>query len=263
MFLRSARRDQSPDLRLLFSPSLPHLLELQAPQAKKSQMANTLTTRSSLQLVCRQINTEWSPFFYSTTTIAANAALGENEYLRKQILGVNLRPEVFEADLFGDTSTHFLDNIRKISYNATSKDSRFNELNFQGCERFAEILRGYFNDLPSLEEVILHSTADYHYMQYLNRMNHVQTWDRASEMDRGWTSTPDVFKSMRENHKFSEWVAVRRMHGMNKIWFKARQTYNNAKTPVGMRIYELQIIFHKPGLPPTQDTERWITVAEK
>ncbi|EXJ60334.1 hypothetical protein A1O7_04486 [Cladophialophora yegresii CBS 114405] len=122
-----------------------------------------LKTRRSLLSVSHQINAEWSPVFFRTTTIIVHGPI--LEYLHDGGVGTTTgRALGFEKFFLRSASASTLGNIRRLCYDASIHGpfesvsySKATTVNFPNLRQFARILDRYRTDLSSLQEVELYA----------------------------------------------------------------------------------------------------------
>ncbi|ETI24836.1 hypothetical protein G647_04206 [Cladophialophora carrionii CBS 160.54] len=127
------------------------------------ELAAISKTRRSLLNVSHQINAEWSPTFFRTTTIIVHGP--RSEYLggndRRITTG---RALSFEKAFLKSASASILSNIRRLCYDASIHGrfesvsyQRVTTVNFPNLRQFARILDRYRTDLSSLQDVELYA----------------------------------------------------------------------------------------------------------
>lgn len=208
--------------------------------------AEVILTRYSLQLLCRQISAEWSPLFYSTTTITVNGAVRYKELSRTQVHSAGLSPDLFESNfLLADQSLHILNAIKRIHYDATIQEGFYRRnTDYAGMQELSNIIATHHDVLTSLEEITLLSSGISQKTCQALRKGYSLKWcwlystaHRAGG-HKGWR---DAQKCLIAN-----WTAIRRMHLQRE---GARQSFD-----------QVALVFRKAGLPAIANADGWVEV---
>ncbi|KAJ9610415.1 hypothetical protein H2200_005192 [Cladophialophora chaetospira] len=182
----------------------------------ESDRHQTLMTRYSLQMVCRQISREWSPMFYSTTTVVASRLEREKpEERRDGARRLAAETDDFQSLFLESLPTYNLQSIQKIYYNMTHRMRNIPDEVFirHYCAKdFISILVETFSSLPSLKEIII---ACYDDTEGPSTVVKTRKWEAAWEWmvsHDSWKSLQGLLQSGFERLASPGWCSVRKLH---------------------------------------------------
>ena len=214
---------------------------------QRRERSQVLTTRYSLQLVCRQITTEWSPLFYATTTIVANGVSRLNEMTREFGKRSFSGPEPFIDFFRANCHGHLFTTVRRISYEEKG-DNWLRSTSWIGSGYLAAYLRKDIAYFPRLEEIEFRAKL---YNSCIAQKND------ATSLKRLWSQLSDVCKIV---------TPLTSGGGGSDDWTVARRMRFRDPQILGIRHYGvdgamLQVLLRKAGLPLLGYSDGWWVVS--
>ncbi|OQV00168.1 hypothetical protein CLAIMM_05701 [Cladophialophora immunda] len=221
----------------------------------KLERSNVIRTRHSLQLTCRQINREFLPLFYATTTIIVRGvSMVPVRGPPEQRNGLRRIPSEFELgflkpSLLGVPSPSKLTRIRRLIYEILWD---LFEPRGQRVDSLFPVLERYAKALESLEEVVLIGLPYPNDTDYADDKNQWEPiWSRVSDrvQGRSWTKLECHFFNRLRPHGYDRtWSSIRRMH------FE----YSSRMVRSRDWVDEVQLVFRKGVKPLAQPKDGWV-----
>ncbi|KAJ9604105.1 hypothetical protein H2200_011628 [Cladophialophora chaetospira] len=216
-----------------------------------------VNTRYSLQRVCRQINTEWSPLFYATTTVVATGVLRKDDSQREQTQKAGFTPQRFEILFCTNYRRHITETVKWISYDASTDSSSGKNTAITKVHYLYSALSRNIDSFKCLEKITFLSKLTFLESVPLDAVHQTtqgtklqKVWEEAMGYDAvgPWKEIRVPCELSGKRDGLSDWIGVRRMH------FGECPNCVSGKN----HIDEVQMIFRKPGSPQLEDTEGWV-----
>ncbi|OAL29081.1 hypothetical protein AYO22_02518 [Fonsecaea multimorphosa] len=247
---------------------------------KQDERVAIKLARKNLRRICRQVQGEWDPLFFSTTTITVRNLVPDWDSLLVPSINHN-RPLMNFGELwhkgsevncnfpltrplgsglfrtaFLERLPHYkLNDIRKLQY--LIKGPSLNCLDLEDLKFLVRVLQVMKEDnLKSLEEVTICYKPLLPASGYLRVGN---IWARCSEGTEKWDTVKAIFQPEGESGCFKDWTIVRRMS------FNIGSDINppRAMFVQNLRVHELQLVFCKSQQHPATGTSDWVELPEK
>lgn len=196
---------------------------------EKERLASTadavpiLITRRSFLSVCKQIQQEWAPKFYGSTTIIVHSLEKINAERNFAKFIWNCGKPRYNATEFGSLylrtlQSHKICNIRRITYNATIDDHEY-RVNHPLFKYFAQLLSTYPDVLQSLEVLTLeyspcHSETTLPIEEDVDcdlPADRLRLWNRLTD-DRKWLELEEYFCGNNQTAVLKGWTPERNMY---------------------------------------------------
>ena len=189
----------------------------------------TARTRLHLQLICRQINHEWSPIFYKSTIIAIHGSSQRLESLAEghgwdELYNLRRPPSLFSKNFLVKSHSHIFPHVRKLHYRADNES---------GAGIIVALLQAA-PVLGALEEILVSypgSRVEFHRTRTPVEEDWHYMWEKTST--RLYTAERG-FQILGRGGPCHGWAVVRKLKYENN-----GNRYNSV---------EVQLVFQKPSI---------------